>query len=757
MNQYMNQTKVQTENHAKQVLRWRETLALLPDNQLLEMIRIYLGEIKTPYTKEKLIENLSSFIHKNTTQEQILKLLTQEDITLISAIHFIEEPTESLLNDFFQGSALLLNEKLLNLQERLLIFCYTTDSDKKIWMLNPLLQQNLEKMISIKYLLPSQEEIQENHNTNKKITPLLLASFYSYIANHSTLCKQDGKFKKKNEEEILEFFSGIKQEEINNPQYKDFIKTEIDFFTTLLNSLINLDLFQKKEKYITPKYHNWIQFAKLNPENQNLLLIAAACGKDSKNNLKKKSIQAFQLLNSIPETGFSQKNLGKAEFLVKHGKKDNSIKNTSQLSFINKGSRFAEILAKAQAKSQEQAQNQASETSSEQDENKINNEETFFSHTVINTENLTGAAIKLGFLQPIKTTEETIYVFSKNTTNTDLQSQSKKGLINIDAAFVVTILPGLTLSQLLPIIVCLDFIRFDTAVTFEITKKSIRKAFDLGFDVATIISNFDSYLMYSIPENLQMELEDWFLIYDSVAIYHGYVLNIKTGKNPFNNPILAPHIVKELSPSIFIMDFQDDFEAQEILKSSGFENSSNVKVTKRKNDFSTALFDNSFFLKNKTENIIAIRQKPEINIVAEIEQKNFLTELENNLKKQNLEKYQYEGLLTRIQRKTVLSEQQLNGNTVKSENLEVIGMNFPGKIRLVEQAISTKSLLELKYIDNEKGKKTETIGLPIKIEQYNDDAFVILKNTSNDRIDLKQYSIGQAFSIRRIKSSIFNE
>ena len=84
-------------------------------------------------------------------------------------------------------------------------------------------------------------------------------------------------------------------------------------------------------------------------------------------------------------------------------------------------------------------------------------------------------------------------------------------------------------------------------------------------------------------------------------------------------------------------------------------------------------------------------------------------------------------------------------------------MNFPGKIRLVEQAISTKSLLELKYIDNEKGKKTETIGLPIKIEQYNDDAFVILKNTSNDRIDLKQYSIGQAFSIRRIKSSIFNE
>ena len=50
--------------HAKKILKWRGSFLELEENVFSETMRTYLGEIKTPYNKHKLIENLESFLRQ---------------------------------------------------------------------------------------------------------------------------------------------------------------------------------------------------------------------------------------------------------------------------------------------------------------------------------------------------------------------------------------------------------------------------------------------------------------------------------------------------------------------------------------------------------------------------------------------------------------------------------------------------------------------------------------------------------------------
>ena len=46
------------------ISRWQEAIASLPDKQFFNTMRLYLGEIKTPYNKQRLTEQLASFIRR---------------------------------------------------------------------------------------------------------------------------------------------------------------------------------------------------------------------------------------------------------------------------------------------------------------------------------------------------------------------------------------------------------------------------------------------------------------------------------------------------------------------------------------------------------------------------------------------------------------------------------------------------------------------------------------------------------------------
>ena len=62
------------------ILAWREELIQLNDELFFDLMRMYLSDIKTPFSKEKLVESLSSFLRKDSTQNAIKKRISAEEI-----------------------------------------------------------------------------------------------------------------------------------------------------------------------------------------------------------------------------------------------------------------------------------------------------------------------------------------------------------------------------------------------------------------------------------------------------------------------------------------------------------------------------------------------------------------------------------------------------------------------------------------------------------------------------------------------------
>lgn len=143
--------------HAAKVLQWRESLSTLQDHHFFELMRMYLGEIKTPYNKQKLIEELSAFIRREENKKVIVQLLSEHDCLVLSAVKTIPAASQDKLILFFTGTFTFaeLYEHVMNLEERLLLYRYQDPiSGKSVFAVNPLLEETIDPYIQQSILLP---------------------------------------------------------------------------------------------------------------------------------------------------------------------------------------------------------------------------------------------------------------------------------------------------------------------------------------------------------------------------------------------------------------------------------------------------------------------------------------------------------------------------------------------------------------------------------------------------------------------------
>ena len=85
-----NSNKESKANKANEILAWRDYLTTMDDEKFFNLIHIYLGEVKTPYNKQKLIEELSSFLRKDDHKKIIVSLLSKNDIKILILTNYIE-------------------------------------------------------------------------------------------------------------------------------------------------------------------------------------------------------------------------------------------------------------------------------------------------------------------------------------------------------------------------------------------------------------------------------------------------------------------------------------------------------------------------------------------------------------------------------------------------------------------------------------------------------------------------------------------
>lgn len=654
---------------------WADAFEAMPEEQFFKLIRLYLGEVQTPYNRQRLISQLASFIKNAENTQSILSYLDKKDITFLTAIYLIPNVSQQTLLDFFSGIGISdFYATLSNLSERLIIYS-TKDkySDNVCYHINPILFEPLKPYLSIESIFP--EHKIENHFVEDSfcLSQNFLAAFISYIRINKIGCKNDGTIKKNDFTKLEEIFL-----------------EQICYLQLLVNAFLNLSLLKDDGKSFILNNSRIEEFAKLSQFEQYSLLCVASYCHFSREGLRKYAQLLMNVLNSIPEEGFSAKEVLRLLVLASTQKENKSSFGTK--------SRFSQILEQTKIKEQSENSNQESNVSANLFEVMIE------------------SAISFGLLTFSGTTENGTKIYKKNKLPELIPiTDNIPKVLNIDSSFTVTLMPGLSLDSLLPLLSFISIKKSGIVTEFEITRQSISVGFDEGWNPNSIFSELEKFINYDLPQNLKINVLEWYKSYSSARLFSGYVLKVTDSNIAIaeNNPKIKKYIKEKLAEGIYLLDISIDSDIKTFIKDSGLDFLGKIQQAEPslENLSFPKLFENPSVLISLEETLKSSNKKT-LN-VKESHQK--ITKLEELVKQKEISQQQKESLLYKISNRLILSENQLNSTSIRTEILEADGMDFAGKNHLIEVAIKEDDMMELTFPSGNSSGFFTIVGKPLKI------------------------------------------
>jgi hypothetical protein len=120
---------------------WRTALLTLPEGAYFDLMRSIFGNIKTPFNKQRLMDDLAALFSREETRKILGAYIDERDHRVIAAVALLEEPAPGDLESFFAGefSCAELHGLLLNLEERFILYRFREEGVYRL-ALNPALE-----------------------------------------------------------------------------------------------------------------------------------------------------------------------------------------------------------------------------------------------------------------------------------------------------------------------------------------------------------------------------------------------------------------------------------------------------------------------------------------------------------------------------------------------------------------------------------------------------------------------------------------
>ncbi len=677
-------------SRAEEILEWREALTCLSDQHFFDLVRMYVGAVRTPFNKQKIIESLSVFLRNKNNRSRILSCLDQFDRELLAAVRMLPSPTREKLVQLFSGTRSFpeVYERILNLEERLLVYRRDEKANRE-YALNPLLADDIEEEAGADELIyPGKRGVPIN--AALIVNDGVLAGLYSFFLHEGPPVRNDGTLRKRTLDSLSAAFPELVSDE----------KT----LCLIIASLRNLSLLNIHDGCLVPDHSRWIQFAGCDIVTRIAYLCAGVYGRLTRDALQRNAQAFLDLAGMLAVDGYYTPDvINRAAYLV--GERGGSAQGIR--------SRFSRML---------------------QEKNPAENECPGEAPGRAETAHLFGLLVEQdGFLSP----------------NALLSGDNKPvgASIVISPSFETVLMPGSSLAELLPLVSFMMVTSMQTVGNYEITRKSCAAAFDQGETAETIIALLRKHSHAQLPGNLLFSIQDWFSGYTALSLYHGYVLKVDDSRRILfeKNEALARLVRKILAPGVYLLDTDSPEELQEAASSAGMDFLPSVaRGTTRSDPVPLP----SLRIPDITPS--ATSGSPVKSSSAEAGHK-IRSELLEVLNSMNPPRDQKEALLSRVQRKIIITPEQLDPESVRPEKMEARGMDFLGKVRVAEQAAATGNLLEI-HVDS--GNRV-LLGKLLSMEKKRGDVILRIQNEADDTVE--SVSIGRAVLVRRIRGSIFSE
>ena len=701
------------------VVAWREALTRLSDQYFFDLLRMYLGAIKTPFNKQRLIEELSAFLRKKTTKELVVRSLDDGDRAVLAAIREMNSPTQqrivSLLSPASSFSAVY--ERILNLEERLIIY-RRDENSARAYAINPLLEDDLAPFATLAALV-SPVSRGESARAAPRLDDLALAGLYSFFALEGESVKNDGSLRKKTIAGILERFPRFEGDE--------------PLAERLVSALRNLGLVVVGDGRLAPDPARWAAFGQCAEAERAAYVAAASTGRFPREELQRGAQSFVDFVRSL-ESGarYSTDAMGRLAFL--------SGERLGGTLAPRPRTRFSSMIGGVPGG--DSATPSAGVTASRPSGRDPRETPPDFP----------GIALSLGII--LDCGDGT---FARNEAFFDGAAQASHGIV-VSPSFDVIVFPGLPLASLLPLAAFLEVTDIQTAANFSITRRSCSVAFDMGETDSTVTETLSALSRQPLPGNVAFTIADWYRNYSSVSLYHGYVLRVDEGRRAVfeRNEAVAPWIGKTLAPGVYTLAVSSEEDLAELFTRAGLDFAPSVSTpparprVSRLPPLSLAPVSAPKGGVGAEEGTAGRSETPEA--VSGGSREALEAELYAAIEAMDVDPDIREALRSRVERKIVLSPDQLDPASVRIEKIEARGMDFLGKVRIAEHAMASGALLEVK-LDEKDGPLL--LGRPLSTEKRAGDLIVSLALEGSGEV--VPVSLGRATLVRRIRGSIFSE
>jgi hypothetical protein len=707
---------------------WKSALLTLPNNVYFDLMRSVFGNIKTPFNKQRLEEDLESFLSKKDIQEVIAAYIDERDAKIIAAIAALGEPFPVELETFFAGefSYAELRGVLLNLEERLILYRFQEKSSAnkpqlRRLALNPLLEPALSPFIGNKNLLFPSEPLSVSPQSNAVPQrdaavqgiqdDRILAALFAFVSAEPDFFKTEGGIRKKVLDDGKELFADLDLE-------------------SLAGGLRVLGLLRQgaEEGSLVSDESKFRHFTALSYGERRAYLAAGIC---LHRNARGFPLCSRSRISSL--AGFIDAFMGML-------KTDRQYPKSTLI-------RLADMLERSGF-----VDGQISPVALDQSENRQNMADFF--------DSIMEAARLAGLLS---VAAGGAYFCSPPGKNSDAGGAA---VIAMDTAFSCILYPEISFADALSLASFSLVRETGAAVRFELTRESAVRGFDQGLDAGFMLGLLDRLSGNQVAQNLRWTLKDWETRYSGVSLLQGMVLTLSEDRRYLAEAGPVSSLIRRtLAPGVYLLSVDERAGALQTLRKAGIDI---VAQPLRDGSADLSVGDGDRlpyppqepyrrFVRDTVRSMPDIHGEasrpespPPDRSRAECYQERFHSALE----KMPLAKVEREELSARIERRLILSESQLAAVSVRCEKLEARGLDYVGKTSIAKQAIAFKQLIEIVWSDKQ-GEVNRVVGLPNALEKSEGETLLVLSPVPpGDPIRLPLGKIGL---LRRIKQSIFGE
>lgn len=704
------------EGQFRSVSEWKSALMTLADGAFFDLIRGYLGDIKTPFNKQRLVDELESLLSRQEVQKTMEAYMDPTDRKVLAAVGLLGFPSPGELASFFEGeySFAEFHGILLNLEERLLVYRFT-DQGIHRFALNPVLENLLAPVVMDTDTLFPSYPLSSESSAVSPIRPLddvLLAALLAYAFSHPELHRANGKFKKKTQDEIEALFPSLD-------------------VGSLLEALKIESLLRLENGNYVPEKEKIDRFIQLSPVDRMIYvasgMVVQAVASDSENPLRRVSRERIQLVARLIK-------------LFLGSLSDNRWYPEISLN------RHLDVLERSLDEgSQRWASASPGLRKAHPIEGRFGVSPSVFRGTVYSV------LEQLGLLRKVEGPGWTKYLASE-------VPRSDSPRVVYQGPFSLILYPETAFKDAYALALFCDLKEVGRTIQFEIRRESVVRSFDWGETQETLRRSIEAATGIPIDQTLLWSLTEWQKRYAGLSLQRGLVLVVEEERRYLvNAEPVAQFIDRTLAPGVYLLKGDDEEPIIQALKKTGAD----IVALPRPPSMPPRPVVESHhppfppLVSGKLEKF-GIPSSPRKEDSAPgpgfLNPTEVMESFKRVLEKKNLPKDQRDELTARIERRLIVSEAQLVGAAVRYEKLEARGLDYVGKVRVAEQALSSHSLVEL-FWRGPKGEPNRLLGNPRALEKSGGEVKLVLDPVPEG--ESLSIPIGKISLLRRIKRSIF--